>query len=150
MKKLLSITMLLAMLLTFSACGSDEDNVLNSEPAVPSNPFIGKWTYKLSSIERMEVGYVEITEDNKIFFDKIYYSGQTIVGTNAGTATREFTYTIEKNSDGEDIICYGRGSWHCEGRLFRNLLIFDEVRIDSETGEETRKPAYVMTRDEGE
>lgn len=146
MKKLLTLTLLLATLLAFSACGGDdkEDNVLNNEPETPANPFVGTWEYSVGNYFFMQKGYFEVFDNYSITEDIFIYQDNKLTDVNK----RDYTYTIEHNSSGEEILRYGiwgNRMW-LEGRLVRGKLVVDEVRINSDTGAETRELWTEMTR----
>lgn len=146
MKKLLTLTLLLSTLLTFSACGGDdkEDNILNNEPETPANPFIGTWEYSVGNYSFMQKGYFDITEDYHIKEDYFIYRDNNL----SDADTRDYTYTIEHDYSGEEILHIDimKGSSWYEARLLRGKLIVYYVRQQYNTGEETRELWTEMTR----
>lgn len=147
MRKLLSLILLLATLLTFSACGGDDkdDNILNNEPeapAMPTNQFIGSWKGTSGSGSSREEIFMDIYENNTLKYDIIYYD----YDKPKGVSTFDYNYIIDKNSDAEDIICFGMGRFRCEGRLVRNMLVFTEIYENKEADILTQELWTMMTR----
>ena len=90
MKKLFSLMLLLATMLTFTACGSDDKNEISPY----ASQIIGEWV--LESVYHEESGWVAISDilakkTSIIFFSDGRYYGEGALGTGYGT------YTLDDN-----------------------------------------------------
>lgn len=146
MKKLLTLTLLLASMLTFSACGGDdnEDSVINNEPETPANPYIGTWEYIDVTYDWMQKGYFEIAEDNTIKQERYNYRNNKLESFDEAF----YTYTIENKDSDKEILLIKPviGRFWLEAKLLRGKLIVFDVYRDEATGEEIRTIWTEMTR----
>ncbi|MDE6535891.1 MAG: hypothetical protein K2K82_07795 [Muribaculaceae bacterium] len=134
MKKLLSLTLLLATLLTFSAC---EDK---NEPELTNNAFVGIWDH--TEIQTDAWGYTserhyiyEINNDYTITYQNV----GLVNGELKGMSFSYYTYEIKYDASGKEYIyihTYNNSEWD-EGYLNKEgvLQLKRCILVNGEIGE---------------